>query len=122
MTPSKAKSWPRALAGLLAATVAAVALTGCSLHPFRRVFKENNCNKPQPYDLASSIPPLKVPVGIDPPDTQGALSVPAYDQPAPPPRKLTAPCLDAPPLFAMPTRSTTPAQPAAPARNRVPST
>lgn len=122
MTSSNARSWSRTLCGVLAAAAATAVLAGCASHPLRKVLKENSCNKPQPYDLARTIPPLKVPVGIDPPDTHGALRVPAYDEPAPPPRKLTDPCLDAPPLFAAPAAPAAPAQPAAGAGNRVPST
>lgn len=90
---------PARLGGALACAAALLTLAACSGHGITRVLHENSCNKPQPYQRAKSIPPLKVPLGVDPPDTRGALRVPAYNEPAPPPRKLTAPCLSEPPSF-----------------------
>lgn len=86
----------------LACAAVVLPLCACSGHGIRRVFREHDCNKPQPYQRAGSIAPLKVPVGIDPPDTRHELHIPAYNHPAPPPRKLTEPCLDAPPPFVVP--------------------
>jgi hypothetical protein len=102
MSPSNTTTiFSKGLRRALLGAAAAVALAGCH-HAIPRAFRAKDCNKPQPYDLARSIPPLKVPLGIDPPDTHGALRIPAYDEPAPPPRKLTAPCLDEPPSFLVP--------------------
>lgn len=89
---------------------AAVALAGCH-HAIPKAFKAKDCNKPQPYDLAQTVPPLRVPPGIDPPDTHGSLQIPAYNEPTPPPRKLTDPCLDEPPLFKTPGTAPAPAGP-----------
>lgn len=97
MKHSTRRFFPVALSRALVASV--LALGGCAGHGITRVLHENACNKPQPYQRAGTVSPLRMPVGIDPPDTHGALRVPAYDEPVPPPRKLTDPCLDAPPSF-----------------------
>ncbi len=75
--------------------VAALALGGC------RVIRSttNSCHKTQPYMSASSVAPLKIPPGLDAPDTTNALHVPDLKEPAPPPRKGKEPCLDEPPPF-----------------------
>ena len=70
-------------------------LAGC--HPFRHYTYA--CHKKQPYMEATSIPGLKIPPGLDPPDTTNALHLPALNEPAPPPRKGQEPCLDEPPPF-----------------------
>ena len=76
-------------------------LSGC--HIFHKVTRVNNaCNKPQPYQSAHSVPPLQMPPGVDSPDTHGALKIPELKEPAPPPRSVRDPCLDAPPAFATP--------------------
>jgi uncharacterized lipoprotein len=54
------------------------------------------------YLQATSTPPLRVPLGIDPPDTKSSLQIPALNQPAPPPRAPKAPCLDEPPKYVEP--------------------
>jgi hypothetical protein len=87
---------PRILAAL-----GLFALAGC--HFFHRHSLSNNsCNEVQPYAAAHSIPPLKIPVGLAAPDTHAALRIPDLNQPAPPPRPLTDPCLDSPPKFVVP--------------------
>jgi len=48
---------------------------------------------------AKSVPPLKIPPGLDSPETGSALRIPALNEPATPPRKGRQPCLDAPPPF-----------------------
>ena len=88
--------------GLLAGLAAGA--SGChSLNPFKSM-KGNACNKPGAavYDQAGSIAPLKTPPGLDSPDTHGALRIPDLNEPAPPPRRPTDPCLDDPPPFATP--------------------
>jgi hypothetical protein len=60
-----------------------------------------NCNKPQAYAAAEEIPPLRIPVGLDGPDTRAALKVPPLDEPEAP-RGVNDPCLDAPPPAAAP--------------------
>ncbi|MDB6088209.1 MAG: hypothetical protein JWN85_993 [Gammaproteobacteria bacterium] len=79
--------------GLTAAVL--LALSGC--HPFRS--KSNSCHKPQPYAAAKSSPPLRIPAGLDVPDTTNALHIPDLKEPAPPARKGKDPCLDEPPSY-----------------------
>ncbi len=67
--------------------------TGC------RTLREHTCNKPQPYMKSGSVEPLKVPPGLDAPDSTSALRVPPLNEPAPPPRTGKDPCLDEPPSF-----------------------
>lgn len=84
----------------LALSIGLLALGGCkTLH---HITHSDNCNKPQPYMGATSIPPLTVPQGLDAPDTSHALDVPKLDGPAPPPRGESDPCLAAPPSFNVP--------------------
>lgn len=85
----------RALRSLLWLAPLWAALTGC--HPFRHLTYA--CHKPQVYMRATSIPPLKVPTGLDTPDTTNALHLPALNEPAPPARKGREPCLDEPPSY-----------------------
>jgi uncharacterized lipoprotein len=54
------------------------------------------------YRQANSVTPLRVPMGIDPPDTKSALQIPALNEPAMPPRGPKEPCLDEPPKFSEP--------------------
>ncbi|HYM29535.1 MAG TPA: hypothetical protein VET66_15390 [Steroidobacteraceae bacterium] len=70
-------------------------LNGC--HLLRRV--SSYCTKPQPYMGATSVTPLKIPAGLDAPDTTNALRLPALNEPAPPRRTSKDPCLDYPPSF-----------------------
>ncbi len=58
-----------------------------------------SCNKPQPYMAATSVPPLKIPAGLDAPETNNALKLPTLKEPTPPPRTKKDPCLDEPPSF-----------------------
>jgi uncharacterized lipoprotein len=75
-----------------------VGITGC--HSLRKV--GGSCHDTKPYMKAQSIAPLKIPNGLDTPDTASALRVPALNTPAPPGRKKTDPCLDEPPPFNVP--------------------
>ena len=61
-----------------------------------------SCHDVKPYMKAGSIAPLKIPAGLDAPDTASALRIPALNTPAPPLRKKTDPCLDEPPPFNVP--------------------
>lgn len=73
---------------------AAVLLNACRLiHGFHP-----DCHKPQEYQRAAQLAPLKVPSGLDSPNTQGALVVPTVDLAAPPPGPHDA-CLDTPPRY-----------------------
>jgi uncharacterized lipoprotein len=71
---------------------ALVCLGGC------RALRANSCNKPQPYMAATSVPPLKIPPGLDAPDTSNALKLPTLNEPVAP-RSKSDPCLDRPPPF-----------------------
>lgn len=82
-------------------------LAGC--HPIRALrTRELSCHHKQPYMAATSVAPLKIPAGLENPDTTNALHIPALNEPAPPARKGKEPCLDEPPSFKAP------AKPAAP--------
>ncbi|HEY0768418.1 MAG TPA: hypothetical protein VGD47_10720 [Steroidobacteraceae bacterium] len=61
--------------------------------------RANSCHQPQPYMSARSVAPLKIPAGLDAPETGNALRIPALNEPAPPAHKGKDPCLDAPPSF-----------------------
>jgi uncharacterized lipoprotein len=80
---------------LIVAALAALSLTGCG-----RIFKAT-CVQPDDYADAVDLPPLKVPGGLTAPDTRRALSIPPLSEPERP-RKPDAPCLDAPPRYAIP--------------------
>ena len=60
------------------------------------------CHKPQAYSTAENGAPLKIPPGLKSPDTSQALHIPELNEPEPPPRKKTDPCLDSPPPYAVP--------------------
>lgn len=57
-----------------------------------------NCHKPQDYQRAVQVPALKVPAGMDTPNTQGSLVIPTVELAAPPPGPREA-CLDQPPRY-----------------------
>jgi uncharacterized lipoprotein len=79
---------------LVALTVLVLPLGGCKL-------LRTDCHKPEPYQKATSGPPLKVPPGLDAPDTKAALRIPELHD-TPPPRGPKEPCLDAPPKYTPP--------------------
>lgn len=56
------------------------------------------CHRPQEYQSAVQLAPLKVPAGLDTPNTQGALVIPALEI-APPPPAANSACLDTPPRY-----------------------
>jgi uncharacterized lipoprotein len=99
------RSISRLVCRALASAAAGLALAGCH-HGLARWFNAKPCNKTQIYNSAQSVPLLKVPAGVDPPDTRSALKIPPLNEPAPPPRKATDQCLDTPPPFAVPRPST----------------
>jgi len=82
-------SLDRAIVILAGATL----LSAC--HMFNRVA---DCHRPQEYQRAVQMPPLKVPQGLDTPNTQGALVIPTVELAAPPPGPHDA-CLDTPPRY-----------------------
>lgn len=72
-----------------------VGASGC--HPFRHFAYA--CHRKQVYMQASSVPPLKIPPGLETPDTTNALRLPQLNEPAPPLRTGQQPCLDEPPPY-----------------------
>jgi uncharacterized lipoprotein len=91
--------------GIILAVV--VGLAGC--HPIRAFRSaELSCHRKQTYMAATSVPPLKIPAGLDTPDTTNALHIPPLNEPAAPPRKGKDPCLDEPPSFKAPPKAATP--------------
>jgi hypothetical protein len=74
-----------------------VGVSGC--HTLHNRFSNARCTESQTYLGETSVAPLKVPVGLDAPDTTNALRLPSLKGPAPPARPRTAPCLDQPPSF-----------------------
>jgi uncharacterized lipoprotein len=73
----------------------AIVSSGCTrlLHGFAP-----DCHKPQEYQRAVQKPPLQVPVGLDTPNTTGALVIPTVEV-APPPRGPHDQCMDVPPRY-----------------------
>jgi uncharacterized lipoprotein len=78
--------------------IASMGLSGCK--HLRQMAK--SCHETKPYQRAASIAPLKIPAGLDTPDTTNALKIPALNAPEPPARKKADPCLDEPPPFNVP--------------------
>jgi uncharacterized lipoprotein len=78
---------------LLIVTAAALA-SGCQL--FGKLTPD--CHTPQEYQRAREMTPLKVPAGLDAPNTQGALVIPKAELAPPPPGPKEA-CLDVPPRY-----------------------
>lgn len=62
------------------------------------------CGAPPEYTNSDSIPPLKVPPGMDSPDTRGAMRIPELDTPERP-RGPDEPCLDQPPKYVPPPKA-----------------
>jgi uncharacterized lipoprotein len=73
---------------------AAALLSGC--HLFSRITPD--CHTKQEYQRSAQVAPLKVPEGLDSPNTQGALVIPTVDVAAPPPGPSDT-CLDQPPRY-----------------------
>jgi uncharacterized lipoprotein len=83
-------SLDRVLMLIAAATLA----SGC--HLFGKL--SGDCHSRQEYQRAGQVPPLKVPPGLDSPNTQGALVIPATVV-TPPPAGPKEACLDVPPRY-----------------------
>jgi uncharacterized lipoprotein len=79
---------------VLLLVVASTALCGC--HIFSKL--NPDCHTNQEYQHAVSAPPLKVPPGLDSPNTQGALVIPTVGAVPPPPGPKDS-CLDLPPRY-----------------------
>jgi uncharacterized lipoprotein len=83
-------AWPK----VLFLVVGCLPLAACKL---LRI----DCHKPGAYVGAVSVAPLKVPPGLDAPDTRSALKIPDLNEPARP-RAQSEPCLDEPPRYSPP--------------------
>jgi uncharacterized lipoprotein len=57
-----------------------------------------SCPRGEPYTKSTSVAPLRIPAGVDAPDTSQALKLPALNEPAAP-RGKKEPCLDQPPPY-----------------------
>jgi uncharacterized lipoprotein len=79
--------------GAMVATLAL--LGGC------KALFASNCNKPQIYEQAQSLPPLRIPAGLDAPDTRTAMRIPDLKEPEAP-RGVKDSCLETPPPFTPP--------------------
>jgi uncharacterized lipoprotein len=73
---------------------ASALMSGC--HLFSKL--NPDCHSPQEYQHALSSPPLKVPAGLDSPNTAGALVIPPVTD-APPPPGPHDQCFDIPPRY-----------------------
>lgn len=82
------------LVRILLLTAAGTAMSGC--HLFSKL--NPDCHSPQEYQHALSAPPLKVPAGLDSPNTAGALVIPTVTD-APPPPGPHDQCFDIPPRY-----------------------
>jgi uncharacterized lipoprotein len=79
---------------ILMVVAAAALMSGC--HLFGKLTPD--CHTRQEYQRAGQAPPLKVPAGLDSPNTQGALVIPKVEL-APPPPGPKDTCLDVPPRY-----------------------
>jgi uncharacterized lipoprotein len=68
--------------------------SGC--HLFSKLTPD--CHTAQEYQRAGQVAPLKVPVGLDSPNTKDALVIPTVELAPPPPGPKDA-CLDQPPRY-----------------------
>lgn len=87
---------------LLPPAVVALALaSGCS------TVVGGACHKTQPHQTAGNLPPLKMPTGLEAPDTAEAMKIPEVNEPELP-LDPDGPCLDAPPAITAPPLPATP--------------
>lgn len=77
------------------ATLALLLAAGCS------TLTGGACHKQQEYEQAQNLPPLRVPAGLDSPETEGALAIPVLNEPEVP-LDPEGPCLEAPPALTEP--------------------
>ena len=76
--------WLANMAALMLLAVAVLATAGCN--PFRRSSEAALCTQDEALAKAESVPPLKIPPGLESPDTSNALRIPDLNTPAPPPQ------------------------------------
>ncbi len=79
-------------AKLLVLFAAVLALPGC------KIFRDS-CDAPPTAEESATVPPLRAPAGLEPPDTRNALRIPELKEPEKPPRPKDGPCLEQPPTF-----------------------
>ena len=79
------------------ALLAMLATAGCN--PFRRSAGPELCKEPEGYANAAEGSNLKVPAGLESPDTRSALRIPDLNTPEPPARTKDQGCLDQPPPY-----------------------
>jgi uncharacterized lipoprotein len=82
------------LARIFMLAAAGTLVSGC--HLFSKL--NPDCHTRQEYQRAASAPPLKVPAGLDSPNTAGALVIPPVSDVPPPPGRKEA-CYDVPPRY-----------------------
>ena len=82
------------LARILMLAAAGTLVSGC--HLFSKL--NPDCHTRQEYQRAASAPPLRVPAGLDSPNTAGALVIPPVSDVPPPPGRKEA-CYDVPPRY-----------------------
>jgi hypothetical protein len=89
-------------ASLVSAAMGALLLaSGCS------TVVGGACHKTQPHQTAGNLPPLKMPSGLDGPNTAGSMKIPEVAEPELP-LDPDGPCLDAPPAITAPPLPATP--------------
>lgn len=79
----------------LGCAAAALVLSSCSWMHRDRV---SSCRETTVVTEAKNLPPLKVPPGLDAPDTRNAIKVPDLNEPERP-RGAREPCLSQPPSY-----------------------
>ncbi|MBX5459986.1 MAG: hypothetical protein IRZ28_02740 [Steroidobacteraceae bacterium] len=92
-------AWLAKMVALMLLAAAVLVTAGCN--PFRRSSDAALCPQDEALANARSVPPLKIPPGLESPDTSNALRIPELNTPAPPPRTVAQGCLDEPPPFAV---------------------
>jgi uncharacterized lipoprotein len=97
--------WPRIAARIACLAVLLFPAGGCHVV---RAINAAACHDVQGYQKQTSVPQLRIPAGLDAPDTTNALRLPTLNEPAAPPRRSKAPCLDYPPPFKVQQAARTP--------------
>lgn len=82
---------------VIACMVASLPLASCKM-------LRGDCHKPGPYAAAETRPPLRIPPGLEAPDTRAAVKIPELNEPERP-RTASDPCLDTPPSYKTPRES-----------------